>query len=220
MGDELLINDSALDAASALLDTVVKDLRHQREGDDAAVLKTMGLNVIFATRDLMFAPMTLAIFEMMGQNGIKNLMFRGGYYAAERFAIESVEAGFAAWDESLINYYGMMGLSTGWGMYVHPEIDLNLKNPRVVSLLKNHPCSTTVVRIMESAVKKNPGLKIDYKQTFCDYHTGWLLSLVRLVMREKGADEKLISSIKGKEEYCQAQEGRDHCRHVIGLLDQ
>jgi hypothetical protein len=219
MGDTFVIDTSLFETASGLLNTVVKDLKHQREGDDVAVLQTVGLNVIFATRDLMFAPMTLSIFEMMGQNGIKNLMFRGGYYAAERFAIETVEAGFATWDESLINYYGTIGFATGWGMYTHPEIDLTTKNPRVVSLLKNHPCSTTAVRIMESAAKKNPGLKIDYNQTFCDYHTGWLLSLVRLILKHNGADEKLISSIKGKEEYCQAQKGNDHCRHVFGLLD-
>ena len=104
-------------------------------------------------------------------------------------------------------------------MLAHPEIDLNPENPRIVSLLKNHPSSTTVVKIMESAVEKNPGLKIDYKQNFCDYHTGFLLSLVRLLMKNRGADEKLIPLIKGKEEYCQAQEGRDHCKNVIGILD-
>ena len=220
MSDKLLIDTNVFEAASALLSALVNDLKHQRDGDDVAVLKTLGLNAIFTTRDLMFAPMTLAIFEMMGQNGIKNLMFRGGYYASERFAIETVEAGYAKWDESLVHYYGTIGLATGWGIFIHPEIDLNTENPRLVCLLKNHPASTTVVRIMESAAEKNPALKIDYKQTFCDYHTGWLISLLRLLMKHKGADEKLISSIKGTEEYCQVQEGRDHCRFVIGLLDQ
>ncbi|MBN2225213.1 MAG: hypothetical protein JW765_11090 [Deltaproteobacteria bacterium] len=219
MADEFSIDSSVFDTASGLLTAFVQDLKHQRDGDDVAILGSLGLNVIFSTRDLMFAPMTLAIFEMMGQNGIKNLMFRGGYYAAERFAVETVETGAAKWDESLFKYFETIAISTGWGMLIHPEIDLNTKNPRVVSLLKNHPSATTVVKIMESAAKNNPGLKIDYKQTFCDYHTGFVLSLVRLIMKNNGADEKFISSIKGKEEYCQAQEGRDHCRHVIGLLD-
>jgi hypothetical protein len=220
MSDDITIDAHAFDAVSELLGAIVKDLKHRQDGEDVAVLKSMGHEIIFTTRDLMFAPMTLAIFEMMGQNGVKNLMFRGGYYSAERFAVETVEAGFARWDESLIRHYEMMGTSTGWGIYIHPEIDINTDNPRVVSLLRNHPCCTTVLEIMESAVKKNPGLKIDYNQTFCDYHTGWLLCLVRLILRHKGADEKLIASVKGREEYCQAQKGRDHCRHVIGLLDQ
>ncbi len=220
MANEFVFDPTVFETASGLLGAFVKDLKHKREGDDLAILESMGLNVIFSTRDLMFAPMTLAIFEMMGQNGIKNLMFRGGYYAAERFAMDTVESGYAKWDESLFKYFETIAISTGWGMLVHPEMDLNVKNPRVVSMLKNHPSATTVVRIMESAVKKNSGLKIDYNQTFCDYHTGFVLSLVRLIMKNMGADEKLISSIKGKEEYCQAQKGRDHCRHVIGLLDK
>lgn len=220
MGDKFLVDDSVFETAAGLLDVFVKDLKHQRDGDDIAMLESLGLNVIFSTRDLMFAPMTLAIFEMMGQNGIKNLMFRGGYYAGERFAMDTIEAGTTKWDESLIKYYETIAISTGWGMIAHPEIELNIEKPWVVSLVKNHPSSTTVLKIMESAVQKNPGLKIDYKQTFCDYHTGFLLSLVRLLMKNNGADEKLVSSIKGKEEYCQAQDGRDYCRHVIGLLDQ
>jgi hypothetical protein len=133
--DKLAIDTSIIDTASGVLTTVLQDLKHRREGDDIAMLKSMGLYAIFTTRDLMFAPMTMAIFEMMGQNGMKNLMYRGGYYAAERFAIESVEAGYAKWDESLINYYGMIGLATGWGVYLHPEIDLNVENPRIVCLL-------------------------------------------------------------------------------------
>ncbi len=219
MSDKLLIGDNIIETAAGLLTTVLKDLKHERDGADVAMLKTMGLNAIFTTRDLMFAPMTLAIFEMMGQNGMKNLMYRGGYYAAERFAVETVEAGFAKWDESLINYYGTIGLATGWGVYLHPEIDLTTENPRIVCLLKNHPSSTTVVRIMASAAERNPALKIDYRQTFCDYQAGWLVSMLRLILKHKGADEKLISSIKGKEEYCQAQKGNDHCRLVVGLLD-
>jgi hypothetical protein len=220
MSDSLVIDKGMLETASGLLGTILKDLKHQPDGADTAMLKTMGLNAIFTTRDLMFAPMTLAVFEMMGQNGMKNLMYHGGYYAAERFSIESVGAGYATWDESLINYYGTIGLATGWGVYLHPEIDLNPENPRVVCLLKNHPSSTTVVRIMESAAEKNPGLKIDYKQTFCDYQVGWLVSMLRLIMKEKGTDEKVISAIKGKEEYCQAQKGNDHCRIVVSLLDR
>jgi hypothetical protein len=220
MSDNLVIDNNIFETASGLLGTVLADLKHQRDGADVAMLKSMGLTAIFTTRDLMFAPMALAIFEMMGQNGIKNLMYRGGYYAAERFSIETVEAGYAKWDESLVNYYGTVGLATGWGIYQHPEIDFNLENPRIVCLLKNHPSSTTVVRIMESATERNPGLKIDYKQTFCDYQVGWLVSMLRLIMKEKGADEKVISAIKGKEEYCQAQKGNDHCRIVVGLLDR
>jgi hypothetical protein len=218
MSDDFVIDGNVFETASGLLNAFAADLKHQRDGDDVAILKSMGLDVIFSTRDLMFAPMTLAIFEMMGQNGIKNLMFRGGYYAAERFAADTVEAGYAKWDESLIKYFETIAISTGWGMLIHPEISLDAKNPRMISLVKNHPSATTVVKIMESATKKNTGLKIDYNQTFCDYHTGFVLSLFRLIMKNNGADEKFISSIKGKEEYCQAQKGRDHCRHVIGLL--
>jgi hypothetical protein len=220
MSDKLVIENNSLDVASDILSTVLKDLKHQRDGADVAMLKSMGLYAIFTTRDLMFAPMTLAIFEMMGQNGMKNLMYRGGYYAAERFAMESVEAGFAKWDESLINYYGTIGLATGWGVYLHPEMDLSIDNPKIVCLLKNHPSSTTVVRIMESVAERNSALKIDYKQTFCDYQVGWLVSMLRLILKNRGADEKVISSIKGKEEYCQAQKGNDHCRIVVGLLDR
>ncbi len=220
MSDKLAIDNNIFETASGLLGTILQDLKHQRDGADVAMLKTMGLNAIFTTRDLMFAPMTLAIFEMMGQNGMKNLMYHGGYYASELFSIETVQAGYAKWDESLINYYGTIGLATGWGIYQHPEIDLNPGNPRIVCLLKNHPSSTTVVRIMESAAERNTGLKIDYKQTFCDYQVGWLVSMLRLILKEKGADEKVISAIKGKEEYCQAQKGNDHCRIVVGLLDR
>jgi hypothetical protein len=220
MANEFVIDKSVFETASGLLSAFVTDLKHEQDGDDVAILKSMGLNVIFSTRDLMFAPMTLAVFEMMGQNGIKNLMFRGGYYAAERFALDTVEAGYAQWDESLFKYFETIAISTGWGMLIHPEIDLNPANPRVVSLVKNHPSATTVVNIMESAAKKNSALKIDYNQTFCDYHTGFVLSLVRLIIKNKGADDKFLSTIKGKEEQCQAQKGNDYCRHVIGLLDQ
>ena len=219
MGNDFLIDKSVFETASGLLSAFVNDLKFQQDGNDVGILKSMGLNVIFSTRDLMFAPMTLAVFEMMGQNGIKNLMFRGGYYAAERFAMDTVEAGFAQWDESLFKYFETIAISTGWGLLVHPEINLDPANPRVVSMVKNHPSATTVVKIMESAAKKNTALKIDYNQTFCDYHTGFVLSLVRLIIKNKGADDKFVSSIKGKEEYCQAQKGNDHCRHVIGLLD-
>jgi hypothetical protein len=220
MSDTLAIDNVLIDTGANFLTGVISDLKHQRDGADIAILKTMGLHVMFTTRDLMFAPMTLAIFEMMGQNGMKNLMYRGAFYAAERFSFESVEAGYAKWDESLVNYYGTIGLATGWGVFLHPEIDLNPENPRIVCLLKNHPCSTTCVRIMESAAENNKALKIDYQQTFCDYHVGWMTSMLRLIMKQRGADEKVISAIKGKEEYCQAQKGNDHCRFVIGLLDR
>jgi hypothetical protein len=219
MSENLKFDESAFEAAFNLLDVFLKDLKHQRDGNDLAILKSLGLDVIFSTRDLMFAPMTLAIFEMMGQNGIKNLMYRGGYYAGERFSMDTIESGAAKWDESLIKYYETIAISTGWGMITHPEIDLNVENPRIVSLVKNHPSSTTVLKIMESAAERNPGLKIDYKQTFCDYHTGWLLSLTRSILKNSGADEKLIASVKGKEEFCQAQEGRNYCRHIIGIFE-
>ncbi len=220
MNEELTIDKNVFETASGLLDAFINDLKHQRDGDDIAKLRSMGLNVLFSTRDLMFAPMTLSIFDMMGQHGMKNLMFRGGYYAGERFALETVETGIAKWDESLIKYYETIGISTGWGIMQHPEVDLDIEKPWIVSLLKNHPSATTVPAIMESAVQKNPALKIDYKQTFCDYHTGWLLALTRLILKNNGADEKLVSSVKGKEEFCQAQEGRNYCRHIVGILDQ
>ena len=76
MSDKIVIDNSIFETASGLLGAVLQDLKHQRDGDDVAMLKAMGLNAIFTTRDLMFAPMTLAIFEMMGQNGMKNLMLR------------------------------------------------------------------------------------------------------------------------------------------------
>lgn len=219
MSYELKIDKDAIRSGEGMLKVVAADLKHVEEGDEVAIVKALGYNGIFTTRDLMFAPMTLAIFEMMGQNGIKNLMFRGGSYAGERFALETIEAGMAKWDDSLLQYHKNIFIATGWGYIEYPEIDLNPEGLEVVCLIKNHPCATTVVEIMESAVQENPSLKIDHNQTFCDYHTGWLQGKIRLLMKNIGVKEELISRIKGVEEYCQAQEGRDHCRHVVRIFD-
>ena len=219
MGDELKIEKEAYNVASGMIHIMTGDLRHIEEGEDEAKLSGLGYEVIFTTRDLMFAPMVISIFEMMGQNGIKNLFYRGGSYAGERFALETVEGGLAKWDESLLRYNETIGLATGWGYLFHPEINLDIENPRVVCQWRNHPSATTVPEIMKSVAEKNPSLSVDFTQTFCDYHTGWLLTIVKLILKNNGAKDEVISKLKGREEYCQAQEGRNHCRHVIGLLD-
>ncbi len=219
MSNDFVIDKNAFVAAKGMFDVIINDTKHIEEGEDIGIVKSLGYKAIFATRNLMFSPMTLSVFEMMGQNGVKNLFYRGGYHSGEIFAEETVDGGMAKWDETLFRYHETITIATGWGYLNYAEINLNSERPRIVSLMRNHPCATTVPEIMKYAVEKNPGLEINFNQTFCDYHTGWILAIARRILQENGADFGLISRMRGREEYCQVQEGRDHCRHVIGILD-
>ena len=219
MTDDFMIDKNAFVAAKGMFDVIIGETKHIEEGDEVGLVKSLGYKAIFATRNLMFSPMTLSVFEMMGQNGVKNLFYRGGYHSGEIFAEETIESGMAKWDESLFKYHETMTIATGWGYLNYAEINLDPDNPRIVSKMRNHPCATTVPEIMKYAVQKNPGLEINFNQTFCDYHTGWILAILRLIMEKNGADIKFLSRLRGREEYCQVQEGHDHCKHVIGIFE-
>ena len=219
MADSFAIDTEQMKAASDLLAVLLGDLKHVDEGENETILMSLGYKAIFATRDLMFAPMTSAIFEMMGQRGVKNLMFQGGKYAGKKFAIDTIESGMAKWDESIFNHHALTHTATGYGYASYSEINLDLENPRLVCYCKNHPNATTVPEILEDSVKENNSLSIDYTQTFCDYHTAFMLGIAKELFKNISAPDDVISKLKGKEEYCQAQEGNDHCKHVVGLLE-
>ncbi len=219
MTDKLIVDKDQMKAASDLLAILLGDLKHVGEGENETILMSIGLKGVFTTRELMFAPMTSAIFEMMGQRGVKNLMFQGAKYAGKMFAIDTIASGMAKWDENLFNHHALTHTATGYGYASYTEINLNMENPKIVCLCKNHPCVTTVPEIMEESIKENSSLSIDYKQTFCDHHTGFMLGIAKELFRNIGASDDVLSKLKGKEEYCQVQEGNDHCKHVIGLLE-
>jgi hypothetical protein len=219
MADNFTIDKDLMKASSDLLAILLGDLKHVDEGEDEAILMSVGYKGIFTTRELMYAPMTTAIFEMMGQNGVRNLMFRGGVYAGKKFAIDTIESGMAKWDESILNHHALTHTATGYGYASYSEINLDVENPRLVCYCKNHPNATTVPEIMEDATKENSSLSIDYTQTFCDHHTGFMLGVAKELFKNIGASDDVISKLKGKEEYCQAQEGNDHCKHIVGLLE-
>jgi len=207
-----------IDNGKGFLEIFLKDLEYVEEGDEFGLLKSLGYSVMFSTRELMFAPMVFSVFEMMGQRGVKNLFYRGGFYAGERYATETVNAQLADWDDSLFELQAITAQAMGWGPPIFDEINLDIENPRLVYIHTNFPTATTVPEMMKYAVQKNPNLTLDMTQTFCDYSIGFLIAILRLVLKNNGAKDEVLSKIRGKEEYCQAQEGRDECRFIIAIL--
>ena len=218
MAKKFKIDKDVLKTADAMLDVLVKDIKRVEEGDEVALIKALGYKIVVTPMELMFAPMALSVFELMGQNGLKNLFFRGGTYFGKLFTKVAIDTGMAKWDETLLKHHVAIHVAAGWGYMSYSEIDLDLEKPMLTCFCKNHPCATVVPEIMEFAVGSNTSLTINYSQTFCDYHTGIALSVVRQILKNKGAKDEVLSQLKGKEEYCQAQKESDHCKHVIGIF--
>lgn len=220
MDNKLKIDEEAIKTADVMLDVLIKDLKRIEDGDDITTLTTLGYRVLITPMDLILAPMALSVFEIMGQNGVKNIFFRGGSYFGKIYALQATSSGMAKWDESLLTNHENIHTCSGWGYLTYSEKNLDIENPRIVCFCKNHPCATVIPKIMEDTVGASTSLTVDYSQTFCDLHTGMVLSIARQILKNNGAKDEVLSRMKGYEDYCQAQEGRDHCRHVIGLLDR
>ena len=151
----------------------------------------------------------------MGQKGVELAFYQGGIYTGRMWARSTVAAGYAKWDESLIDFHLQSFSAFGWGTAYRESSSLDIENPRVTAHLKNSVNVQTTISILKEIQEDDPHLKLDLSRTFDQYTTGFMEGYFKLILKENGCPEAVIKEVHGKETQCQAQ-GKDHCIIEIG----
>jgi hypothetical protein len=201
----------------ALFSATVPNLKFGREGDEMGHMYALGQDVVLTTRELSICPAVAFASTTMGQKGVELAFYRGGIYTGRFWAANTVEAGYAKWDESLINFHVASISGFGHGVAYLESYSLEPDNPRVVLHLKNSTNVLTTIKILEEIQKDDPSLKVDFNRPFDQYVAGFMAGYLRLLMEKRGCPPETVKKIQGKETQCQAQ-GKDHCIIEAGII--
>jgi hypothetical protein len=200
----------------SLFSATIPALRFGREGDEAGHVYALGQDAVITTRELSICPAVAFASTTMGQKGVELAFYRGGIYTGRFWAVNTVEAGYAKWDESLINFHVQSISGFGHGVAYLESYSLDFDNPRVVIHLKNSTNVLTTIKILEEIQKDDPSLKVDLNRPFDQYTTGFATGYFRLILEKLGCPPETVKKVQGKEIQCQAQ-GKEHCIIEVGI---
>lgn len=185
-----------------------------KEGNQIGILSIIGLEAIFTTRELLVGPAVAFAASTMGQKGVELAFYQGGLYVGRFWAEDTVSAGYAKWDESLVDFYCASATGFGWGVYYKESVSFDKENPRMEIHVINSPNATTTLRILKTMQKDDPNLKVDTSRTFDQYSTGFQEAFFKLILKKQGFPDELLKNIRGREIQCQVQ-GASHCIIVV-----
>ncbi len=208
----------ASEDGSNLFKATLPNFKVGLEGGEPGHIYTLGLDVLLTTRELLICPAVAFASTTMGQKGVELAFYRGGIYTGRFWAVSTVTAGYAKWDETLIDFHMQSFSAFGWGLAYRESSSFDFKNPRIVAHLKNSVNVYTTIKILEEIQKEDPSLKVDLNRTFDQYTAGFMTGYFRLILENMGCPQEIIKKVQGKETQCQAQ-GKEHCILEIGILD-
>jgi hypothetical protein len=207
----------AYDEGQNLFRATLPTFKFGTEGGEPGHLYVLGLDVVFTTRELLVCPAVTFAATTMGQKGVELAFYRGGIYTGRMWAKSTVAAGYAKWDESLIDFHLQSLSAFGWGTAYRESSSLDFENPRAVAHLQNSVNVLTTISILKEIQKDDPHLKVDLTRTFDQYAAGFMEGYFRLILKEKGCPDEIIKEVHGRETQCQAQ-GKDHCVIEVGRM--
>jgi hypothetical protein len=208
----------AIEDGFNLFNATIPALKFGREGDEAGHIFVLGQDAVITTRELSICPAVAFASTTMGQKGVELAFYRGGIYTGRFWAVNTVEAGYAKWDESLINFHVQSISGFGHGVAYCESFSLDLDKPRLVIHVKNTTTVLTTIKILKEIQKDDPNLKVDFNRPFDQYITGFMTGYFRLLMEKRGCPPETVKKIQGREIQCQAQ-GKEHCILEAGILE-
>jgi hypothetical protein len=202
--------DRTIEEAHKLYEVAISSIEFGKGMENGGHLHGLGLDATFTTRELLVGPAVAFAASTMGQRGVELAFYRGGIYTGRFWAEDTVAAGLADWDESLVDYYCLSCTAFGWGIVTRDSVSFDGSDPRVCLHLKNTPTSTTSLKILKAMQKDDPKLTIDTNRPFCLFFAGFIEGYTKLILTHQGLPEAVIKEVRGRETLCQAG-GADHC---------
>jgi hypothetical protein len=200
----------------SLFNATIPALKFGSDGDEIGHMYALGQDVVLTTRELSICPAVAFASTTMGQKGVELAFYQGGIYTGRFWAVNTVKAGYAQWDESLVNFHVQSISGFGHGVAYLESCSLGTDNPRVVLHLKNSTNVLTTIKILEEIKKDDPHLKVDFNRPFDQYTAGFMTGYLRLLMENRGCPPEIVKKIQGKETQCQAS-GKEHCIIEVGI---
>jgi hypothetical protein len=208
----------ANEAGNKIFTATIPSIEFGKEGEKMGHLYALGQDVVVTTRELSICPAVAFASTTMGQKGVELAFYRGGIYTGRFWAINTVEAGYAKWDESLINFHVQSISGFGHGVAYLESYSLEQDKPGLVMHVKNTTTYLTTIKILKEIQKDDPNLKVDFNRPFDQYIAGFATGYFRLLMEKRGCPAETVKKIQGWEVQCQAQ-GKEHCIIAVGILD-